>query len=151
MAIAAVAMFDTRGGALPDPTGVAPGGLKGGWYPFWSAVVIVVAGAVIAYQSLTAPQPVEGAFRDRSSVIAVGKLIVPMMIATYLMSDGLLGFYLASGAYMAFFARFISGYRWYWSLAAGVLVPVGIYLAFEIGFRAVFPKSYLYYLGILPV
>jgi putative tricarboxylic transport membrane protein len=148
--IAAVAMFDTRAGALPDATGGAPGGLKGGWYPFWSGALIVLAGAFVAYQALATPQPAEGVFRDRAGVFAVGRLIVPMIIATYLMSDGLLGFYLASGLYMAYFARFTSGYRWVWALAAGIIVPIAIYLAFEIGFRAIFPKSFLYLAGILP-
>jgi len=142
--IAAVAMFDTRAGALPDPTGTAPGGLKGGWYPFWSAALIALAGAFVAYRALTTPQPAEGVFRDRASVGAVAQLIVPMIAATYLMSERLLGFYLASGLYMAYFARVTTGYRWYWALAAGVLVPAAIYLAFEVGFRALFPKSFLY-------
>jgi hypothetical protein len=142
--IAAVAMFDTRSGALPDATGVAPGGLKAGWYPFWSGALIAIAGAAVAYRAYTTPQPAEGVFRERRSVFVVLQLIAPMLIATYLMSEGLLGFYLASGVYVAYFARFTSRYRWYWALAAGVLIPVAAYLAFEIGFRAFFPKSFLY-------
>jgi len=142
--IAAVAMFDTRGGALPDTSGGAPGGLKGGWYPFWSAGVVAFAALVVIYQTLTRPQAAEGAFRGRSSLIAVTKLIVPMVLATYLMSERLLGFYLGSGLYMAYFARFTTSYRWYWALAAGVITPVTLFLVFEIGFRAVFPKSFLY-------
>lgn len=142
--IAAVAMLDTRGGALPDPRGGAPGGLKGGWYPFWSAGLIVLACAIVAYQALTRPQPAEGIFRGRASLIALGQLIIPLIVVTYLLSDGLLGFYLASGLYMAYFARFTTHYRWIWSLTAGVLTPSAIYFVFELGFRATFPKSFLY-------
>ncbi len=142
--IAAVAMFDTRGGAIPDTSGGAPGGLKGGWYPFWSAGVVALASLAVIYQSLTRQQAAEGAFRDRSSLIAVIRLIVPMVLATYLMGEGLLGFYIGSGLYMAYFARFTTSYRWYWALAAGVITPLALFLVFEIGFRAVFPKSFLY-------
>jgi putative tricarboxylic transport membrane protein len=142
--IAAVAMYDTRGGALPDPSGTAPGGLRGGWYPFWSAALIALAACVVIYQALTRPQPAEGLFRDRSSLITVGKLVIPLGVATYLMSERLLGFYLASGLYIAFFARFTTGYRWYWAVLAGALIPLALFLIFEISFRALFPKSFLY-------
>jgi len=144
--IAAVAMFDTRSGALPDPTGGAPGGLRGGWYPFWSAAVILVAGAVVGLRSLTTPQAGEGVFKGRGAVLDLGKFIAPMVVATYLMSDKLLGFYLASGIYLGYYAWVVARYRWYWSLLAAVLIPVTVYLAFEIGFKALFPKSFLYYL-----
>lgn len=137
-------MFDTRAGALPDPSGGAPGGLKGGWYPFWSAVVIALAGAFVAYESLVRAQPGEGAFRDRASVFAFARMVAPMVVITYLMSDRLLGFYLASGLYVTYFARFTTRYRWIWSLAAGVAIPIVLFLVFEVGFRAVFPKSFLY-------
>jgi hypothetical protein len=141
---AAVAMFDTRSGALPDPSGTAPGGLRSGWYPFWSALIIALAAAVVIYQTLTRPQPAEGVFRDRSSIFAVVQLIVPMIVVVYLMSERLLGFYLASGLYMVYFAIVTTRYPWYWALAAGVITPVVLFLAFEIGFRAIFPKSFLW-------
>lgn len=142
--IAAVAMFDTRGGALPDPTGTAPGGLKGGWYPFWAGAMVAGAGLVVAYQTLRRPQPAEGAFRDRAALISVVRLVVPMAVVTFLMAEGRLGFYLGSGLYMAYFARFTTGYRWYWAAAAGIVTPVLIFLVFEVGFRALFPKSFFY-------
>lgn len=142
--IAAVAMFDTRSGALPDPTGTAPGGLRSGWYPFWSAALIALAAAIVIYQTVTRPQPAEGVFRDRTSVLAVVQLVVPMIVVVYLMSERLLGFYLASGLYMGYFALVTTRYRWYWALAAGVITPLVLFLIFEIGFRAIFPKSFLY-------
>ena len=80
--IAAVAMFDTRAGALPDTTGTAPGGLRGGWYPFWSGALIAIAGAAVAFRALTTPQPAEGVYRNRRSVLVVVQLIVPMLITT---------------------------------------------------------------------
>lgn len=142
--IAAVAMFDTRSGALPDPTGTAPGGLKSGWYPFWSAALVAIAAGVVIFQTVTRPQPAEGAFRDRGSLLAVVQLVVPMIVVVYLMGERLLGFYIASGLYMAYFALVTTRYRWYWALAAGVITPVALFLIFEVGFRAIFPKSFLY-------
>jgi hypothetical protein len=60
------------------------------------------------------------------------------------MSDKLLGFYLASGAYVAYYAGIIARYRWYWALLAGIAIPLIVYLVFEIGFKALLPKSFLY-------
>ena len=137
-------MFDTRSGALPDPTGTAPGGLRSGWYPFWSAALVALAAGVVIFQAQTRPQPVEGAFKDRTSLWAVVQLVIPMIVVVYLMSEKLLGFYIASGLYMAYFALVTSRYRWYWALASGVITPVALYLIFEVGFRAIFPKSFLY-------
>ena len=38
--LAAVAMIDSRAGALVDRTGTQPGGIGAGFYPFWSAAIV---------------------------------------------------------------------------------------------------------------
>ncbi len=142
--IAAVAMFDTRGGALPTSAAGVPGGLRGGWYPFWSAAVVAGAGIVVAVRSLSSTAGDEGAFKDRGAVADLVRFILPMAVATYLMSDKLLGFYVASGAYVAYYAGVVARYRWYWALLSGIAIPLVIYLVFEVGFKAILPKSFLY-------
>ena len=142
MLIAAVAMFDTRKGALPDVAGGAPGGLSGGFYPFWSAAVLLVFAGLVVLRSLTTPQPAIGVFKDRRSVTSVLTLAVPMVIATALIP--VLGFYLMTALYMGFFAAVLGRYRWYWVLAIGILFPLIIYAIFELGFRVALPKSIFY-------
>ena len=142
MLIAAVAMFDTRKGALPDPAGGAPGGLSGGFYPFWSAAVLLAFAGLVVLRSLTTPQPVTGVFKDRRSVTSVLTLAVPMVIAAALIPY--LGFYLMTALYMGFFAAVLGRYRWYWVLAIGMLFPLVIYAIFELGFRVALPKSIFY-------
>jgi|SRR5687767_3912747 len=142
MVIAAVAMFDTRRGALPDVAGGAPGGLSGGFYPFWSAAVLLFFGALVAFRSLTTPQPATGVFKDRRSVTSVLTLAVPMVVAAALIPFA--GFYLMTALYMGFFAAVLGRYKWYWVLAIAVLFPVVIYAIFELGFRVALPKSIFY-------
>ncbi len=142
MAIAAAAMFDTRRGALPDVAGGAPGGLSGGFYPFWSAAVLFAFSALVLLRSLTVAQAAEGVFKDRQSVTAMLWLAIPMVIATALI--GVLGFYVMTGLYMGFFAAAIGRYRWHWVGAITVLFPLVIYLIFEVGFRVGLPKSVFY-------
>ena len=49
-----------------------------------------------------------------------------------------LGFYIVTGLYMGFFARFIGRYRWYWVAASSRSRSRSlIYLVFERGFRVV--------------
>ncbi len=143
--IAAVAMFDTRGGALPVSASGVPGGLRGGWYPFWSAAVMLGAGLLVAYRSLVSRREDEGVFKGASGVVDLVKFVVPMIVATYLMSERLLGFYFASGGYTAYYAGVTARYRWYWALLGGVLVPAFAFLTFEVAFSALLPKSFLYF------
>lgn len=143
IAIAAVAMIDTRAGALPDPSGGAPGGLRGGWYPFWSAALAAVATLVVLYRSATLPQPAGGVFSGRQGILDVLRLVVPMIALVILMDRGL-GFYLSGALYLGFFARAIGRYRWIWTAASAIAIPVVLFLVFEQGFRVPLPKSIFY-------
>jgi hypothetical protein len=149
--LAAVAMFDSRGGALVDTTGTQPGGIGAGFYPFWSATVVFVCACFVGYRAATTPLPGTAAFENRAAVIAALKLILPMVVAVALIGDGhLLGFYIVTALYMGLFARWIGHYRWPWVILISVAMPAAIYATFELGFRVTLPKSFLYDLGILP-
>jgi hypothetical protein len=102
---------------------------------------------VLAWRTANTSQDSERVFADGESLTSVLKLVVPMIVAT--VSIIWLGLYLASGLYMGFFARYIGRYRWVWVLACALLVPLAIYIGFEIGFRVTLPKSILYEEGFL--
>ena len=144
--IAAVAMFDTRNGALPDASGGAPGGLTGGWYPFWSAALAVVTLGVVVYRTARGPAGAPALYTDRASAMNVLRLAVPMLVLVVLM-DKLLGVYLAGGIYLAYFGRVVGSYRWPWVIASAVLIPVLLYFVFEQFFHVALPKSILYVRG----
>lgn len=148
MFLAAVAMIDSRAGALIDRSGTQPGGIGAGFYPFWSAMLVFVCAAFIGYRAWVTPQPGTAAFEDRAALFAALKLIVPMLVATAAIAW--LGFYVVAALYMGLFARWIGRYRWIWVVLIAVLTPVAIYAAFEIGFRVSLPKSFLYDAGLLP-
>jgi putative tricarboxylic transport membrane protein len=139
--IAAAAMFDSRR-AFSPVEGTSPGDVGSAWYPFWAAAVVALGATLAGYQALTQPQPKEGVFAGEGSVASVLKLIAPMFM--YAISFSWLGFYLATGAYMGFFAAFIGRYKPWWSLASALVTPLAIYLLFEIGFRLILPKSVFY-------
>jgi hypothetical protein len=144
--IAAVAMYDTRDGALATTAAGVPGGLRGGWYPFWAAAVMLASGAVVGYQATRSAHADEGVFKGASGVFYLVKFVAPMLVATYLMSERLLGFYLASGAYTAYYAGITARYRWYWAILGGLSIAGFSYFVFEVAFSALLPKSFLYFL-----
>ena len=141
-------MVDSRAGALVDRTGTEPGGVGAGIYPFWSAALVFVCAVAVAYRAWVTPTPGTAAFEGREAVVAVAKLIVPMVLAAA--SIVWLGFYIMTGLYMGLFARWIGRYRWIWVVALTVGMPAAIYATFELGFRVSLPKSFLYDLGVLP-
>ena len=143
--IAAVAMFDSRASALPDLSGRFPGGLGPGFYPFWSAAMIVGAAVVVIYRSYVTPATGEGVFAKREAWTAPLKIALPMIAAVGLIQW--IGFYFVTGLYMGFFARFIGRYRWIWVIVIAVVFPTLIYFSFEKGFRVFLPKSKLYEQG----
>ena len=148
MLLAAVAMFDSRAGALVDRTGTQPGGIGAGFYPFWSAALVFACASYVGYRSWLTPVPGTAAFEDRAALFAALMLIIPMIVAT--VAIVWLGFYLVTALYMALFAKWIGRYRWYWVVVIMVLMPAAIYATFELGFRVSLPKSFLYDAGILP-
>jgi len=148
MLLAAVAMVDSRAGALVDRTGSEPGGIGAGFYPFWSAGLVFVCAGAVAYRTWVTPQPRVRVFEGREQVIAVLKLVVPMLVATLAIPK--LGFYLVSGLYMGLFARWIGRYRWILVAGVTVAMPAAIYAGFEFGFRVSLPKSFFYDAGMLP-
>jgi len=148
MFVAAVAMVDSRAGALVDRTGTQPGGIGAGFYPFWAAMLMFVCSGLVAYRAWRTPTPGTAAFEGRDAVFSVLKLIIPMVVFT--VAIVWLGFYIVSALYMGLFARWLGRYRWIWVAASAVAMPVAIYAAFELGFRVALPKSVLYDAGILP-
>jgi putative tricarboxylic transport membrane protein len=143
--IAAVAMFDSRASALPDPTGTFPGGLGPGFYPFWSAAMIAGAALFVIFRSRAIAGEAQGVFAKRESWVAPLKIALPMVVAVGLIEW--LGFYIVTALYMGFFARFIGSYRWYWVVVIAIVFPLVIFLGFERGFRVSLPKSVFYEQG----
>ena len=147
IALAGVAMLDTRASALIDTSGRSPGGIGPGFYPFWAAAVMAGAGLVVVYRAVRGLQAEAPVFENRAAVVSVVKLVGPMVLATAALMW--LGFYFVCGLYMAFFARYIGRYRWLIVGLVAVAFPTVIYLAFELGFRVRLPKSGLYEFGFL--
>lgn len=145
LVVAAVAMFDSRRGALITTDPNVPGGIGAGFYPFWAAALMGGAALVSMIGSWRAGLSGKGVFAGREGAFAVLKLVVPVVATAFAMLW--LGFYLAGGLYMGFFARYIGRYGWLAVAASAIATPLAVYLIFEQGFRVPLPKSILYTAG----
>lgn len=121
--------------------GWGPSGPQPGFFPFISALLMGGGAVVVIVLALRRPgsRPL---FESREEVAALLKVGVP--IAAAIASLEYAGLYLMTAGYVAFFAAWYGRYRWFVVLAAGVLLPAALYLAFERGFRISLPKSVFY-------
>jgi putative tricarboxylic transport membrane protein len=133
MALAALVIRETvRLGAGWGPSGPQPG-----FFPTLAALVMA-ASAVVAIVR-TARAPGTALFESREQAVDVLKVGLP--IAAAVVALPYLGFYVTTALYTGLFAAWYGRYRWYVALAAGLLLPVALYFAFERGFRIPLPKS----------
>ncbi|MBI3537388.1 MAG: tripartite tricarboxylate transporter TctB family protein [Chloroflexi bacterium] len=140
--VAAIAMLDTF-----KKSGWTPSGPDAGWYPFWSAAMMGVAGLIVLVTSLPKKSS-KPFFQSTEGAKAFWQLAVPMVGMIALINW--FGFYLVSGLYMGLFARWIGRYNWKWIAVIAISVPLALYLGFERAFQAPLPKSLFYATGLLP-
>ncbi|MGH2377035.1 MAG: tripartite tricarboxylate transporter TctB family protein [Candidatus Limnocylindria bacterium] len=145
--IAAVAMFDSRSGALIGEGG-AVRGIRAGFFPFWASFLIVAGAVGVIFGALRTREAGKAPFSGQEGVTTVVKVILPMLAAVTLMLW--LGFYIVTALYLGFFMRYVGGYRWPWVVGSALAMPATIFFIFERVFRVPLEKSDLFHLGILP-
>ena len=140
IAIAAIVVREVlRLGAGWGPSGPQPG-----FFPLLSTLTMAIAAVAVIVRAFRAPP--KALFDSRDQALSVAKVGLPIVAAV--VSLQYLGFYVMTGLYMGLFSAWYGRYRWYVALAAGVLLPVVLFFAFERGFRISLPKSMLYGNGL---
>ncbi len=139
--MAVVAMVDSL-----KKAGWTASGPDAGWYPFWSALMMGIAAAVV-FVSASRKQSTKPFFQSAEGTKAFWQLAIPMVIMVGLINW--LGFYIVSALYLGMFARWIGRYHWVWVAALAISIPLALYLGFEQAFQAPMPKSMFYNLGLL--
>ena len=118
-------------------------GLSGpqpGFFPTIAALLMAIGAGVLIVRAVRSPgSPL---FESRDAAVSVLKVGGPLAAAVA--SLEYLGFYLMTALYVGFFAMWYGRYRWFVAAAAGLLLPVALFFAFERGFRIPLPKSVLH-------
>jgi hypothetical protein len=112
-------------------------GPQSGFFPFWLAVLLLVSAAVIAVQTLS--HPGGGVFVRRDALGPVLKMALPA--AGFVILVQLVGLYVASTLYMAFYMRWIGRHSWAATVLTGVAFSVITFVVFEKWFLVPMPKG----------
>jgi len=117
----------------------ADDGPQAGYFPFIVGVIICVASAINLVAVFAWARDMDQTFVEVGQLKMVLAVLVPTSI--YVALIGLVGIYVASVAFIAFFMRWLGKYDW-WKLAAvSVGNSVFFFLIFEVWFKIPLPKG----------
>ena len=118
----------------------AEDGPKAGYFPFFIGLILIVAGGLIAVQTLVAWRRRAGeVFVARAELKPVLAMLLPTIV--YVAAIYFIGIYVASAIYIAGFMLWQGEFKW-WAIAATALgVPLALFLLFEIWFLVPLPKG----------
>jgi putative tricarboxylic transport membrane protein len=112
-------------------------GPESGFFPFWLALFLVAAAAVIALQTVRRPvsEPFVTAARLRPVLAVLGPAAAMVLI-----TEGL-GLYVASALYLAFYMRWVGRHEWPLTVGLSLGVPLLTFVIFERWFLVPMPKG----------
>lgn len=135
MGVAAVVMGDSwRVGAS-----WAADGPQAGYFPFYVGLIMFVASTVTLVQNLTTRHPDLTNFVDRTQLVSVMQVLIPTTLYVGLIF--LVGIYLASAVFIAFFMWWLGKYSLARIVPVAVGVPLALFVMFEIWFLVPLPKG----------
>jgi hypothetical protein len=135
MALGALVMWDSwRLGA-----GWASDGPQAGYFPFYVALIMSIASAVTFVTNLVGSTHDWSNFVDRSQLKLVLKVLVPTIV--YVVLIGYLGIYVSSAIFIAFFMAWLGRYPIHKIVPVAVLVPLLLFMMFEVWFLVPLPKG----------
>ena len=112
-------------------------GPQSGFFPFWLALLMVLAAAAIIFQEARRASP--KSFVDREKLGPVLKVLWPAAGAVLLMQW--IGLYLSSALYMGFYMRWVGRHSWLAIVLLATGIPVTTFLVFEKWFLVPMPKG----------
>ena len=118
-------------------------GPQSGFFPFWLAVLMVIASGAILFQAAVGSE--RKTFVRREQWILVLKVLAPIAGFIFLTDPpgpwpGL-GLYVAGGLYLGFYMRWVGRHGWWSVVALSVAVPVISFIIFETWFLVPMPKG----------
>jgi hypothetical protein len=112
-------------------------GPKSGFFPFWLAVIMVVACGIIILQAL---------WRSSREVFVTREQLGPVLqvfwpAAAMVLLTRFVGLYVASALYIGFYMRWVGRHSWFAVVTLSVAIPVITFFTFELWFLVPMPKG----------
>jgi hypothetical protein len=114
-------------------------GPQAGYFPFYVGLLICMSTGVIFFRALMDKTKRGKSFVSRGQLALVMKMLVPSIVYTVLIK--VLGIYVASTIFIAFFMRWLGRNPWAKTAAVALGVSVVFFLLFEIWFKVPLPKG----------
>lgn len=124
--------------------GWGPSGPRAGFFPFWLSLILGVCSVMILVKALRMHPGLKGEkkpFVTKTQFKPVLAVFIPMAVAV--VSIEVIGFYLTSALYLAFFMRWMGRHSWLLIIFVSVLFPVASLLILERWFLIPMPKGIL--------
>ena len=110
-----------------------------GFFPFWLGALLIICALIALVQAARTSPGAAKFFHDRTaleSVLKVTLTAAAMLVLTYLV-----GFRIASIAYLFVYLRFIGKHRWPAVIAMSLLIPISGYYLFERVLQVALPRG----------
>jgi putative tricarboxylic transport membrane protein len=115
-------------------------GPDSGYFPFYVSLIMFVASGITLVQNLLSRR-LEGraSFISRAALRMVLQVVVPMTV--FVVLSIYIGIYIATTLFIGFFMMWHGHYSIYKTLPVAVLVPVVLFIVFEVWFLVPLPKG----------
>jgi putative tricarboxylic transport membrane protein len=117
----------------------AEDGPQAGYFPFYIGVILLIASAITFVLNFVGSSRASSNFVDRSQFKRVLQVFIPTALFVGLI--GLLGIYVAAAIFITFFMRWLGKYPLYKIVPIALLVPLFLFLMFEVWFLVPLPKG----------
>ena len=117
----------------------ADDGPQAGYFPFYIGLIMFIASVVTFVANLASTAGGSASFVDRTQLKQVLQVLIPTIVFVILI--GFIGIYLASAIFIAFFMSWLGKYAFYKIVPIAIVVPLFLFLMFEIWFLVPLPKG----------
>jgi len=137
MAIAAVVMVSSYRLGAGWAKDVGP---DSGYFPFYITLIMFVASGVTLFQHLLSRRPDRGgSFIGHGELMMVLQVLIPMTI--FVVLSIYIGIYISTTLFIGFFMTWHGRYPIYKTLPVALLVPIVLFVIFEVWFLVPLPKG----------
>jgi hypothetical protein len=119
--------------------GWSPNGPESGYFPFYIGALILLSSTITLLIALFAKSPDRTPFVESEQFKRVLQVIVPSFI--FAIAIDYIGIYVAGGLFIAFFMWWLGKYPLPKVVVVSVLVPLAVFLVFEMWFLVPLPKG----------
>ena len=130
-----VVIFDSR----RVGAGWADDGPQAGYFPFYIGLILCVASAWTLLRALFSGKAGASVFVSHKKLWLVMSVFIPSMI--YVVAIYFIGIYVASAIFIGAFMYWHGRFPWTKIILVSVIVPVSMFLMFEVWFMVPLPKG----------